>query len=139
MPSSQSDSPNQISEQGFDEISLSREQRAKIEDSPLLQPVKLEIESQTAQLASGTTQNITKSSSSFGIWWSELLAYGAAVCVFFVLVLTLRPFQGYTTSSWPLDITINTFVSICTLIIKALLGMILSNGNVFPDIKNTRD
>lgn len=124
--------PEQISDRELNYNSLSQEQRQRIEDSPLLQFTTSELQSQTAHPIQDSKQDhgAVRFYSFFNRWWLELLYCGLTICILVALVVTLHLFQGRKVSSWPLAITINTFVAICTLSIKASLGFVLSNGIV---------
>ncbi|KAL7937139.1 hypothetical protein V8C35DRAFT_294829 [Trichoderma chlorosporum] len=119
--------PDYVSNQESASDSLSKEPRVKVEGSPLLQSPELQAEPPITQLAKDGSRTRTVSTS-FTTWWPEILSCVATVGVFLALLLTLRRYEGETISSWPFAITLNTFVSICTLLIKTLLGLILSNG-----------
>ncbi|KAL6695786.1 hypothetical protein J3F84DRAFT_372009 [Trichoderma pleuroticola] len=118
---------DQISHQQSSSASLIREHAKQADDrsSRLSEP---ESEWEKVQAAHKNKSIKTHSLSTFSRWWPELLSCIFAIAVFLGLILGLRPYQGKVLSSWPLVITINTFVAICTLLIKISLAMIVSNG-----------
>lgn len=118
---------DQLSHQQSSSASLIREHAKQAEDhsSRLSEP---ESEWEKVRAAHGNESIKAHSLSTFSRWWPELLSCIFAIAVFLALILGLRPYQGKVLSSWPLVITINTFVAICTLLIKISLAMIVSNG-----------
>ncbi|KAL7943568.1 hypothetical protein V8C42DRAFT_329435 [Trichoderma barbatum] len=101
-----------------------REQTPQLEHISSVEPSRSESEPENTQ----STYNTDHIKASLDRWWPELLSCTFAIAIFLVLTLGLRPYQGKVLSSWPLRITINTFVAICTLLIKVSLAMIVSNG-----------
>ncbi|KKP03086.1 hypothetical protein THAR02_04802 [Trichoderma harzianum] len=116
-----------ISHQQSSSASLIREheKQAEVHSSRLSEP-----ESEWEKVRATPDKKSIKahSLSTFSRWWPELLSGIFAIGVFLGLILGLRPYQGKELSSWPLMITINTFVAICTLLIKISLALIVSNG-----------
>lgn len=118
---------DQISPQQSSASSLIREheKQAEIHSSRLSEP---ELEWEKVRATNEKKSIKAHSLSTFSRWWPELLSCIFAIGVFLGLILGLRPYQGKVLSSWPLMITINTFVAICTLLIKISLALIVSNG-----------
>ncbi|KAL7911357.1 hypothetical protein GGI35DRAFT_447230 [Trichoderma velutinum] len=118
---------DQVSHQQSSSASLIREHAKQAEDhsSRISEP---ESEWEKVRAAHENKSIKAHSLSTFNRWWPELLSCLFAIAVFLALILGLRPYQGKVLSSWPLVITINTFVAICTLLIKISLAMIVSNG-----------
>ncbi|KAH8594043.1 hypothetical protein B0O99DRAFT_673193 [Bisporella sp. PMI_857] len=61
-------------------------------------------------------------------WVPEIVSYVLASVTFTGLVILLHLYQGKRLPEWPLGITINAMVSILTLVIKAGLALVLSEG-----------
>ncbi|EHK15295.1 uncharacterized protein TRIVIDRAFT_228332 [Trichoderma virens Gv29-8] len=117
-----------ISHQDPSSASLIREHTSQSEDNSFLKTTETKSELENARPTHRSKKTAATIYTSFVRWWPELLSCTFAIAVFLVLALVLRPYQGKILSSWPLAITINTFVAICMLLIKASLAMIVSNG-----------
>ncbi|PKK50140.1 hypothetical protein CI102_5484 [Trichoderma harzianum] len=102
---------DQISPQQSSASSLIREheKQAEIHSSRLSEP---ELEWEKVWATNEKKSIKAHSLSTFSRWWPELLSCIFAIGVFLGLILGLRPYQGKVLSSWPLMITINTFVAI---------------------------
>ncbi|KAK8204594.1 hypothetical protein M8818_005032 [Zalaria obscura] len=75
------------------------------------------------------SEEVAKQKPSFlRTWWSELACCIILVGALLAIVATMYPFQGQTLPSWPYNISINALLSIYTLIFKAALAYVLSQG-----------
>jgi len=64
----------------------------------------------------------------FGAWWLELLACALAVAGLMTIIGILYPHQNLPLPRLPYKLTINSLVSICIVVIKAAVLLIVAQG-----------
>jgi hypothetical protein len=62
------------------------------------------------------------------VWWLEFLSCVVMIGAFFAIVGTLISYQGQPIPRWPSAISINALVSIDIVIIKIVVGVVVSRG-----------
>jgi hypothetical protein len=70
-----------------------------------------------------------------GSWTAEACSYILAIIALGGLVATLLVHQGKPLPQWPQLVTINSIVSLFSLVMRACVGVVLTEGNSIPAMK----
>lgn len=77
-----------------------------------------------------TTANLLQLKSTRKGWTAETCSYALAVLSLCSLAVTLRSHQGRPLPDWPQLITINSIVSLFSLLMRAGVGLVLAEGTI---------
>lgn len=75
-----------------------------------------------------TTANLLQLKTTGRGWTAESCSYVFAILSLCSLVVTLRSHEGKPLPEWPQLITINSIVSLCSLLMRAGVGLVLAEG-----------